>query len=169
MQISAFSVFVFVIGTIAFMILMLAAKLHTFKGGALKTRVYFALAISLFFTFLLLFRSDGKIHIISKGFLLGIILFIPFWLYTKRWLEKRIEGAVIFYKRKQFRNMLLFLIPVSIIVQISLRTDYGRQIIETTWPFLGLSFSWLFSQVFVLFFIERLERKLGRPIIEDER
>lgn len=160
---------IFAIGIIGFLSFVYFAKLYRFHGTKLKTRMNYALALSLFFLLLFLYQTEGQLQIIGKGFLLGVALSIPFCFYSKRWIDKKIEGSTIFYKNRQYVRSFLWGILIFILFQIFVHQEFGRQIIEDIWPILGLSFSWFVSQVFILFYIVKRERILGRPILEEKR
>jgi tetratricopeptide (TPR) repeat protein len=156
-------------GLIVFLVIIYVTKLYKFKGTKLKTRMNYALALSLFFTMLTLWQTGGEIQVIGKGFLLGCFLGVPLCFYYKKWTDSRIQGTKIFYKKGQrFRN-LLWMIPLFILFQLFVHQDLGKKFLEAEWPMLGIVFSWFISQVFVLFYIIKIERKLGKPILEDEK
>lgn len=160
---------VFAIGIVLFISFAFVARLHKFKGTRFKTRMNYGLGVSLFFTLLYLWQTDGKMQIIGKGLLLGAVLCVPFCLYSKRWIEKRIEGTTIFYKRKQYFRRLILLIPIAVLTMIFFHLHWGKQVLNARWPILGLCISWLISQFFILSYVAKLERKLGRPILEDQK
>jgi tetratricopeptide (TPR) repeat protein len=156
-------------GLIVFLVIIYVTKLYKFKGTKLKTRMNYALALSLFFTMLTLWQTGGELQVIGKGFLLGCFLGIPLCFYYKKWTDNKIHGTKIFYKKGQrFRN-LLWVIPLSILFQLFVHQDLGKKFLEAEWPMLGIVFSWFISQVFVLFYIIKIERNLGKPILEDEK
>ena len=174
---------IFGLGMIALATFMYVGKLHKFKGTKLKTRISFGLGLS--FCLALSFLSLGEMQGIGKSLLLGAVLCLPLCFYKKRWLKKRIEGTTIFYERKRylyykrkryFRN-LLWAIPIIILFQILLLVGFRGRILEaaslivleTTWLFLGVVFALFTSQVFLLFCVVKLERKLGTPILEDTK
>lgn len=160
---------VFALGLIIFLVFAYITKLYKFKGTKLKTRMNYALAVSIFFTVLWLLQTDGNMQIIGKGVIVGLLLSIPLCFYYKNWIEKRIKGTTIIYKRHQRLKSYLWLIPLLILYEMFVRQDIGKQILESKWPILGIFFSWFISQVFVLFYIIKIERKLGKPILEDEQ
>ncbi len=89
-------------------------------------------------------------------------------------MNKRIDGATILYERSQYKQnlkeYLLWSIFSIILVTILSAKGLLEQILESTrWLFLGLCFSWFIAQVLILFYINKLEKKLGAPIIEDEK
>ncbi|GEM_PF-3254902 len=161
-------------GMLGFIIFSYVAKLHKFKGTRLKMRMHYGLGASLFFTLLFVFQSDGEMEVMVKGLLLGLILSIPLYYYSKKWMNKRIDGATILYERSQYKQnlkeYLLWSIFSIILVTILSAKGLLEQILESTrWLFLGLCFSWFIAQVLILFYINKLEKKLGAPIIEDEK
>ena len=156
------------VGILGFLIFILLSKLYKFQGTKLKVRMNYALAVSLFFSLFILWRTKGDIQIICKGFALGIILGIPFCVYSKRWLDKKIEGAKILYKMKNIYLNILWSFLGLVLVEILMNRESSRKLIASTWPILGLCLSWFFSQVFIFLYVVKLERKLGAPILEDK-
>lgn len=159
----------FFIVMIFFILFTIVTKLYKFKGTKLKTRLNYGLMLSLFFTLFFLWLTAGDIRIILKGFALGVILGIPFCWYYKIWLRKKVEGTTIFYKRRPYLRNLLILIPLFIIFQILLHTNWGQIIFDAKWPILGISLSFFFSQAYILFYVIYVEKKLGTSILEDQR
>jgi len=56
-----------------------------------------------------------------------------------------------------------------IVLQLFIRHDLGEKFLEAKWPMLGIVFCWFVAQVFVSLYIIKIERKLGKPIVEDEQ
>ncbi len=160
---------IFLTGMLAFLSLIIFAKLYKFKGTKLKTRMNYALALSLFFTLCFLSQTQGKAQIIGRGLILGAILSIPFCFYNKRWIDKKIEGTKIFYKMKRIYINALWTVLAVVIMQLLMLQDTGKKFISSIWPILGLCLAWFFSQVFIFFYVVKLERKLGVPILEDRK
>ncbi len=173
---------IFGLGMIALLTFARVGKLYKFKGTKLKKRMSYALGF--WFCFILYFLWQGEMQGIGKSLLLGAVLCIPWCFYKKRWLKKRIEGTTIFYKRKrslrkQYLRTLSWAIPITILfpilVVVLLRVDSGERIrealiiLEATLPWLGFGFGFagFTSQVFILLYVVKLERKLGTPILED--
>ncbi len=118
---------IFFIGMLVFLSLAIFAKLYKFKGTKLKTRMSFALALSLFFTLYFLWQSQGNTQIISKGLVLGIILSVPFCFYNKRWIDNKIEGTKIFYKTKRTYLNILWAVLGVVIVQLLMLQDTAKK------------------------------------------
>jgi len=129
----------------------------------------YALAVSLFFTVLSLWQTGGALQIVEKGILLGLLLGVPSCFYSKKWTENKIKGTTIFYKRGLRFKRLLWTIPFVILFELFINQDLGKQFLETKWPMLGIAFSWFISQVFMLFYVIKIERASGKPILEDEQ
>ncbi len=129
----------------------------------------FALAMSLFMTLYFLWQTQGNTQIISRGLVFGIILSVPFCFYNKRWIDNKIEGTKIFYKTKKTYLNILWAVLGVVIVQLLMVQDAAKKIITSIWPIFGLCLSWFISQVFSFFYVIRLERKLGAPILEDKK
>lgn len=157
-------------GLLALPLFMLfGAKLYKFKGTKLKTRVKYAAVLFMSYTLIILWLSYDQLQIIGKGLLLGAALSIPFYFYSKRWITKKIEGTTIFYKRKQFLRNLLWVVPVIILINLKEKINFMKQIFDVDWPILGILFACFITAVFTLSYIIKLERKLGSPILEDEK
>jgi hypothetical protein len=163
---------IFGLGMISFVTFSYVAKLHKFKGTKLKTRMNYSLWVSIFFMLLFLWQSHGEIKVIVTSLLLGVVLSVPVYFSTKRWIEKRIEGTAIIYERdvytRNLRRSYLWVIPLTILTLIYVHTGFGeyvQQIIDVIG--LGLGFSYFIANVFILFYIVRVERKLGVPILEN--
>lgn len=151
------------------LLIMLAARLDQLKGGRLRKRTYYFLGLSLFFTLMIFGYGDKDITVFIKGIVFGSILCLPFYYLTKRDMEKRIKGNVIYYKQRNLFEVkrILLLTFISIITQMLLKNDIGRQILITNGVMLGFGFAWFFSLIFILIYIAKLERKLGTSIVED--
>ena len=158
---------VLVLGMLASLGFILLFRLYKFKGTKLKVRTVYGLALSFFFTLFFLKQSQGNIQIIGKAFILGLVLAVPFCLFSRIWIKNRLRGNKVFYKKKTIWLNLLVGIAVVALMQLLLFQGYGRRLIESIWPILGLTLSWLFCQIFMFFFVVRLERKLGTLILED--
>jgi tetratricopeptide (TPR) repeat protein len=156
-------------GLIIFLVIIYVTKLYKIKGIKLKTRMSYALVLSLFFTILALWQTGGEIQVIWKGLLLGCFLGVPFCLYYMKWIDSKLQGTKIFYEKGQRYKYLLWMIPLFILLRLFIRHDLGEKFLEAKWPMLGIVFSWFIAQVFVLFYIIKIERKLGKPIVEDEQ
>jgi len=156
-------------GMLGFIIFLTFSKLYRFKGTKLKVRLSYALALSLFFTLFYLWQTKGNSEIIFRGIILGIVLGVPFCLHSRRWIDKKIEGTKIYYKKKNVYINYLWGILGVILVQVLMVNKYGKILIESIWPVLGLCFSWFFSQVFMFYYVVKLERELGSPILEDNK
>ena len=166
------TLFFFGLGMIAFLLFMYVGKLYKFKGTKLRTRMNYSLGFSLFltlfFTLFFLWQTDDKMHVIGKSLLLSAVLCVPSCFYSKRSIEKRIEGTTIFYKSKQYSRNLLSSVPISILLMIFF-IYFGKKIFEAAWPILGLSFTLFTTTVFLWFYVARLEKKLGSLILEDQK
>lgn len=160
---------IFFIGILSFLALMLFLTLHKFQGTRLRVRMSYELALSLFFTLYFLWQTQGNVNIIVRGMLLGVVLFIPFSLYDKRWLDKKIEGAKIVYKKKRLYLNILLVVAAVIVTQLLMTSKYFRALFESTWPPLGMCFGWLLTQAYLLFHVIKLEKKLGMPILEENK
>ena len=101
--------------------------------------------------------------------MLGIILGIPFCFYSKRWIDKKIEGTKISYKTKRIYLKVLWAFLGVVLMQVLMTRESWRKLIESIWPILGLCLSWFFSQVFIFFYVAKLERKLDTSILEDKK
>jgi hypothetical protein len=163
------SVFLFPIALIVFILIMSLSGLYKFKGTRFKTRLIYGLALSIFFALYSLWQIEGNLTTIGKGILLGIMLVPLSILYTRYWIEKRLKGGTILYARNYRLRSWLWFIPFFICLQFLFHSEVGKQLIDAKWPLLGLCFSWLIIQVFSLFYISRLEDKLGHAIMEDRR
>lgn len=166
-------IILFPIGLIGFLIFIYVAKLYKVKGTKFKTRAGYFSAVSLFFTLLMLLRTEGDMKIIGKGVLLGIVLSAPYYLSSRRWLKNTIQGPTIYYKRGQQLKSFIWLILFAIFLQILGHQAYMKQAFDaiwtSVWPLLGLAFAWFISQGYVLFYVIKIERELGSPILEDEK
>ncbi len=160
---------IFFSGILVFLLLSILAKLYKFKGTKLKTRMSYALALSLFFALYFLWQTQGNVDIIGRGLFLGVVLSVPFCLYNKRWIDKKIEGTKIFYKmKKTYLNVLWAVLGIAM-VELIMSQDTAKKIITSRWPVLGLCLAWFFSQVYIFFYVVKLERKLSTPILEDKK
>ncbi len=160
---------IFGLAMIVFMLWVWAAKLYRFRETKLKTRMTYALGMSLFFTLFFLWQTGGKIQVIGKGLLFGMVLSVPLSFYSKRWLDRRMHGTTILYKRKQFLRNLIVVIPAAVVMRVLLDLQWGQQIFDAKWSAVGLGVCWLITQLFILAYIVKLERKLGGPILEDQK
>jgi hypothetical protein len=160
---------IFFSGILVFLLLTILTKLYKFKGTKLKTRMSYALALSLFFTLYFLWQTQGKAQIIGRGLILGMLLSIPLCLYHKRWIDNKIEGNKILYKMKKTYLNILWAVLGVVIVELLMSQDTGKQFMASIWPILGLCLAWFFSQVYIFFYVVKLERRLGVPILEDKR
>ncbi|HWR58141.1 MAG TPA: hypothetical protein VN328_04560 [Thermodesulfovibrionales bacterium] len=159
----------FFIVMLVFLAVILYLKLYKFQGTRLRVRMSYALALSLFFTLYFLWQTQGNIHIIGRGILVGVILFIPFSLFDKRWLDKKIEGTKIVYKKKGIYLNLLSVFLVVILTQLLITRDFFKAVLELTWPMLGMCFGWFLTQAYLLLHVIKLEKKLGAPILEEKK
>jgi hypothetical protein len=160
---------IFFLGVLCFLFFILLSKLYKFQGTKLKVRMNYALVLSLFFTLFNLWQSKGDIQIIVRGLMLGIILGIPFCVYSKRWIDKKMEGATIFYKSTSIYLNVFWALFGVVLVQVLMTRESWKKFVESVWPILGLCLSWFISQVFIFFYVVKLERKLGAPILEDNK
>ncbi len=160
---------VFGLGIAVFLVIQYITKLYRFKGTKLKTRMNYALAVSLFFTILGLWQTSGSLQLIEKGILLGLFLSPLLCVYSKKWTESKIRDTTISYKKVQRIKRLFWTLPIVILSQFLLHQDLGRQFVEAKWPMLGIALSWFISQMFVMSYIIKLERASGKPILEDEQ
>ena len=99
-------------------------------------------------------------QLIGKGFLLGAVLCVPFCIYEKRWIDKRIEGTT---RKQRLRHESWGILIIILFL------CFWKQIVAPVWPCLGFFFAWFSTQVYILFYTVRLERKLGSPILENEK
>lgn len=130
------------------------------EGTTFRTRKTFSSGWFFLITSLFLWSADGNILLIGKGLLLGAVLCVPFCIYEKRWIDRRIEGTT--------RSERLFHESLGILV-IILFLCFWKQIVRTIWPSLGFFFAWFSTQVYILIYVIRLERKLGSSILDDEK
>jgi len=158
---------VFFVGMLVFLTFILFSKLYKFKGTKLKVRMSYGLALSLFITLFYLWQTNGNLNKIGKGLIFGIVLGIPFCFYSKRWLDSKIEGANIIYRKKNTYLNLVWAFVGFISMELLMFQGAGRTIMEAVWPLLGLCLSWFFSHVFTFYYVVKLERYLGAPILED--
>jgi divalent metal cation (Fe/Co/Zn/Cd) transporter len=90
-------------------------------------------------------------------------------MYSKKWTESKLDGAKILYKKKQpYINMLWSFLGVAL-VQVLIRQEYGKMFIKSVWPMLGICLSWFFSQIFIFYYVIKLEKRIGSPILEDSK
>jgi len=163
------SLFLFPMAMIAFILIMTCAGLYKFKGTRLKTRMIYGLALSILFSLFFLCQSGGDIAIIGNGLFLGVILAPLSILYTRRWIEKRLDNGTVYYHRNHRARYWLWFIPFFICLQFLFHSEFGKQLLNAAWPVLGLCFSWVILQVYTLSYIIKLENKLGQPIMEDKK
>lgn len=166
MRLSTFLLFIAM--PLIFILYIFVGKLYHFKGGGLRKRMYYALGLSLFATLATLGYSEKYITVIGRSILFGSILFLPFYYFTKRDIEKRVKGNVIYYKHRHLFKNFLLVASIMTITHILFRTNIGRQILITNGVILGLCFAWFISQIFILIYIAKLEKKIGTSILEDE-
>ena len=143
---------------IVFMVLSFYAGIY--KGTKFRTRKACSSGWFLFITLLLLWSTKGNVQIIEKGILFGLVLSIPFCIFEKRWIDRRIEGTT----RKQRLSRQLWEILVIILFLC-----FWKQIVMPVWPSLGFFFALFSTQTYILFYAIKLERKLGTPILENEK
>lgn len=153
---------------LGFLTFILFSKLYKFQGTRLRVRMTYAMALSLFFTLYFLWQTQGNIYIIGRGILVGVVLFIPFSLYDKRWLDRKIEGTKIVYKRKRIYWNLLWVFLIIIVTQLLMTKHFFRAVLASTWPMLGMSFGWFLTQAYLLSHVIKIEKKLGTPILEEK-
>ena len=167
MRITSFLLFLIVI--IVFILLMSRAGLYKFQGTKHKSRIIYVTALGIFFSLYFMWHADWNLSIITKGFLLSLILTPPIILYTKRWIRKRLEGTTLFYPRNIHLRSWLWFMVFWICWGGFFRFRFGRQVLNAEWPILGLCFSWVISEVVSLLLVSKMEGKLGAPIMEDMR
>lgn len=145
------------------------AGLHKFKGTKLRTRMKFV--IGGVFIFILLFcQIIEDLHQIEKGFKYGLIFTVPIYIYRKRWLEKRIEGTTVFYKKKaRLRNFIELVIYGMVLILLYSIDWIGQIVVDNIWLTLGFSISYLISEIFALFYVVKMEKKLNESILEDQK
>ena len=93
--------YILVFGLIVFMVLSFYAGIY--KGTKFRTRKAFSSGWFLFITLLLLWSTKGNVQLIKKGLLFGIVLSIPFCVFEKRWIDRRIEGTT---RKQRLRRQL---------------------------------------------------------------
>ena len=150
--------YILVFGLIVFLVLSFYAGIH--KGTKFRTRKAFSSVWFLFISLLLLWSTKGNMQLIEKGLLFGIVLSIPFCIFEKRWIDRRIEGTT----RKQRLRRQLWEILIIIVFLC-----FWRQIVMPVWPSLGFFFALFSTQAYILLYAIKLERKLGTPILENEK
>jgi len=150
--------YIFVFGLFVFLILSFVAGLH--KGTKFRTRKAFSSGWFFFITLLFLWSTQGNIQLIINGLLLGAILFIPFSIYEKRWIDRRIEGTT---RQQRLRHDSWSILVLIIFLM------FWKQIVAPIWPSLGFFFAWFSTQVYILYYAIKLERKSGTPILENEQ
>lgn len=159
---------IFSVVMIGFLILILFTKLYKFQGTRLKTRMIYALTLSLFFTLYFLWQSQGNIEVVVRGILIGIVVFVPFSLFDKKRLDKRIEGTRIVYKKKNMYLNIFSVFAIIILMQLLATNNFIKAVIESTWPMLGVCIGWFLGQAYLLAHVIKLEKKLGGPIFEEK-
>ena len=150
--------YIFIFGMMVFLLLSFIAGLH--KGTKFRTRKAFSSGWFFFITLLFLWSTKGNMLLIGNGLLLGAVLFIPFSIYEKRWIDKRIEGTTRTQRLKHDTWSILIII---------LFLGLWKQIVVPIWPSLGFFSAWFSTQVYILFYAIKLERKFGAPILENEK
>jgi len=158
---------VFFVGMLGFGALILFSKLYKFKGTKLKKRISYAMALTLFFTLFFLWQTQGNIHTIYKGLIVGIFLCAPLCIYTKRWIDKKIEGNKILYKKRNILINTFWAVLLGVFIEEFMPQGYGKTIFESIWPIFGLCLAAFISQVYLFYYVVKLERKIGAPILED--
>ena len=149
---------ILIIGLFILLLLSFGAGLH--RRTKFKTRKAFSSGWFLFITLLFLWSTGGNTEIIRKGLLFGLVLCVPYCIYEKRWIDKRIEGTT----REQRILHELRNIPIIILFLL-----FWKIIVEPIWPCLGFFFALFLTQVCTLLYVIKLEKDSGAPILENEK
>jgi hypothetical protein len=157
----------FAFGTLIFALFAYHAKLYGFKGTKLRTRMIYGLGLSAFLTVIFFLQSDGEMHIIASGLGIGVILVPPLYFISRRQIENRMEGSIVYYKHRQYLRNLLW-VMLLIIVLMAIFYKYQNFLTLSNILGLGFSFAAFLGQLFLVRHIARLEEKLGLPIMEDQ-
>lgn len=164
-----------VIGLIILIIGGSIVKIYTLKDRLYKKKICFTVGGFLYVIILVSLSFGDMIEKVPEKILTGIILSIPLYYLFKKEIEKKIKGNVIYYKHDTkfvtFKRGLVFVLMVTSINLILLSLIRKRQ-----WHMdqllqiaaVGGGIALFISNIFILIFIHRLEKKLGAPILEAE-
>lgn len=154
----------FGIGIVALITFQYATGLHRFNGTMLMTRIYYRAAMSVFLSFFIVQFLPWRTTDLGKILLMGALLSIPLFCYYKRSLNRQIQGTSIIYTRSPHTQFLKAeaagWLGAAIMMVVA---------IELPWALAAYCLGWVLSEVYALFYVEKLENKLGAPIMEERR
>ncbi len=162
-----------VIGMIILIIWRLIAKSYVFKGRLFKKSTYYILGVSLLLLMIVSLSVGDMTKKIPEKILTGIILSIPMYYLCKKVIEKKIKGNVIYYRQDtkfaKFKGGLLMVLIITAVNSFHLlrrlRQWHMEQLLQIV--SVGGGIAWFISQIFILIYIAKLERRLGTSILED--
>jgi hypothetical protein len=160
---------IFFVGMLIFIFIAFRKNLYKFTGTRHKTRVIYGTAASIFLTSVLLYQFDINSSVIGKSLIVGIVISLPWIFYEKKRYDKIIVGTTIATKPMKQSIHLLLLVLLSVGLQLFYDSDIGRMVSIAKWPLLGLSFAWVIVQIFLLYYFNRIEKKVGGPIMENNK
>jgi hypothetical protein len=156
-------------GLLIFIFVAFRKNLYKFTGTKHKTRLIYGTAASIFMTSVLLFQFDLNLSVIGKSLIVAIAISLPWIFYEKNRYEKKIVGTTLATKPQNRSIHLLWLVLFSVGLQVFYDSDIGRMVMSTKWPLLGLGLSWVIVQIFLLYYVSGIEKKLGNPIMENSK
>jgi len=76
-------------------------------------------------------------------------------------VNKKIEGNKILYKKRNIFINAFWAVLIGVFIEEFMPQGYGKTIFESIWPIFWLCLSAFFSQVYLFYYVVKLERKMA--------
>lgn len=156
--------FVFGIGMIVAWLVISRKKLQKFSGTRYRDRLVSGLVFAIFLTVANLLLSPPSTISLMYGIVLGIILMVPLTLWERAWLYRRLDGAILRCKAKQYVRNLAWCIPIGagvVFLFHVISPELKASIL------VALCVSWIGGSILALLRLLSIEARLGKSVLEE--
>jgi hypothetical protein len=157
-----------IVGILIFIIWGCATDLYRFGNHRFQKRNLYIAALAAFFSICIFGYMEPKsplLIMMAFGFSAPIALLFGYFLI--RWFLKRQADDKLILPKSFHKKNLISSFCILVLCNIFFRTHWGEILLKLQWVCLSMCLGWLFSSLYFIWYIAKVEKKLGRFIFEE--
>jgi len=154
-------------GMLIFLGCVFATGLYKYGGHRIQKRNLYCVALAAFFSICIFGFMEPKSPesiMMALGLSAPIAFFMAY--FQIRWFSKRQVDGKLMVSKSTRRNSFILCFCTVVLCNLIVRTHWGSILMKLYWLHLSLCLGWLFSTLFFVWYIAKVEQKLGQSITE---
>jgi len=154
-------------GMLLFLCCVFATRLYKFGGHRIQKRNLYCVALAAFFSICIFGYMEPKSpELIMMAFGLSVPIAFLFGYFQVSWFSKRLVDDKLMLSKSTRRNNFILCFCIVVLCNLIWRTHWGSILIKLYWLHLSLCLGCLFSTLFFVWYVAKVEQKLGQSITE---